>query len=217
MKLCRLFGIDVLIDSSWFLFVTILMFMESAQGGNALIMLGILLLLFLGVLIHEYAHALTARRLYGIQTRKIVLMMFGGAAFLDRMPWGGKEVVVGVVGPVSSFVLAGLAYPISLVFDPHGVVGAFAFLNFILGAFNLLPVFPMDGGRMLRGALHACGVNIILATQICLVVGLICVVTVFAIGLLSISVFTVIIFAIMMMAGFGELRMVKHICKGERI
>jgi Zn-dependent protease len=117
--------------------------------------------LFFGVLVHELAHSLVARR-KGIAINSITLMIFGGVASMEEgVPDPRAELPMALVGPVTSFVFgmvcAGLVYLVAgSVADPGmaGVLvfvfGYLGFLNVILCFFNLIPAFPMDGGRVLR-------------------------------------------------------------------
>lgn len=122
------------------------------------------LLLFSGVVLHELGHALTARR-RGVGTRDITLLPIGGVARLDRMPERPRdEIAVALAGPLVSFgiaavaggavVLSGQALDLATAFGPDGsLIQRVAGQNLMLGLFNLLPAFPMDGGRVLRAAL----------------------------------------------------------------
>ena len=133
---------------------------------------------FLAVLLHELGHALVASH-WRIDTQKIVLYPIGGGAFLERMPedpW--QEISIALAGPMVNFLLAALVAPFiwwggnanlpllfQLFLNPHGnivvfdaatweyVVVVFFILNLLLGAFNLIPAFPLDGGRVLRALL----------------------------------------------------------------
>ena len=117
------------------------------------------LVIMLSVVAHEYGHVWAAQRL-GIGTRVVMLHGFGGAAISDE-PFifhpPGTEVKVALAGPAVSVVLAGLGYLGAYLFAKVSVVGLvfsyMFFINTLLAVFNLLPIFPMDGGRVLRGLL----------------------------------------------------------------
>lgn len=168
-QLFRLFGFPVAVDLSWFVIATLLTWSlarslfpaVAPELGQAVYwILGVLgtIGLFASVILHELAHALAARR-FGLEIRGITLFIFGGVAQMDREPPHPKaEFVVAVAGPALSFVLAGAFFASSL---PLAVAGESASaLSFYLGitnaflaGFNLVPAFPLDGGRMLRALL----------------------------------------------------------------
>lgn len=163
----RPFGIDVFV-SGWFWLLPILIFATSyADGGfdSALFNTASLLAVFVCVGLHELGHALAARG-YGIPTRDITLYPIGGVARLERMPERpSAEIVIALAGPAVNVVLAavfgGLWFAGQAVLGPSGTsagwlsdfIGRLAIANVILVAFNLIPAFPMDGGRVLRAAL----------------------------------------------------------------
>src|SRR5579872_1658653 len=118
------------------------------------------LLLFTSVVVHEFAHALVARR-FGVQTRGITLFIFGGVATLENEPPTPRaEAAIAIAGPLMSGLVALVCYGLMLTVDRIGtgpVAVAFsltlayiAVANAVLALFNLVPAFPMDGGRVLR-------------------------------------------------------------------
>jgi Zn-dependent protease/CBS domain-containing protein len=113
-------------------------------------------LFFASVLAHELSHALVARR-FGIQVRDITLFIFGGAASLEgetRRP--RDEALIAAAGPLTSLVLGAALLAIgAFVLQPQleALIGWLGFINISLGLFNLIPGFPMDGGRILRALL----------------------------------------------------------------
>ena len=120
------------------------------------------------ILGHELAHAIVANRL-GLNVRAIRLYVFGGYSVIDGRASAGAEFAVSVVGPLASLLFAGLFYGASVVVGPDDIVGrslaALALMNLAIGLFNLLPGFPLDGGRMIRGILAAMGRDRVQATR----------------------------------------------------
>ena len=165
-KLIRLWGIDVYVHYTFLLLLAFVGFQSGAERGNWTAALGgvvFLLSLFLCVLLHEYGHALAARR-YGVGTRDITLLPIGGVARLERIPDEPKqELVIALAGPLVNVVIAaGLAGGMFLSDTPllsvSDIEGASFFqrlliINVSLVIFNMLPAFPMDGGRVLRAIL----------------------------------------------------------------
>ena len=160
----RLFGIPIRFHFTFIILLIWLLVLAfgKAQSGAAtsIYILG----LFGSVLIHEVSHALVARR-YGIRTLEIVMLPIGGVAKLERQPERMAEFWIAIAGPASNFVIAallfgGLALTHRLVginelaepTDAH-MLERIAAGNLLLAVFNLLPAFPMDGGRILRSLL----------------------------------------------------------------
>jgi Zn-dependent protease/predicted transcriptional regulator len=166
-KLTRLAGIDVYVHATFFLLIVWVGLsywklegtLEAVLGG-----VGFILALFACIVLHELGHALTARR-YGIRTRNITLLPIGGVAALERMPKDPKqEIAVALAGPAVNVVIAAclwlwLSVSNALVATTHFDLTGGLFLerlmwlNIVLAVFNLLPAFPMDGGRVLRAVL----------------------------------------------------------------
>ena len=131
---------------------------EQLQGSPFAWGLAVALALFLSVLVHELAHSLYALRKGG-RVRDITLIMIGGVSQISEPPKGGRqEAMMAFVGPLTSLVLGGVFYALyrvadTTLFNLRFAVFHLAYLNVVLGLFNLLPAFPMDGGRILRGVL----------------------------------------------------------------
>jgi Zn-dependent protease/predicted transcriptional regulator len=129
------------------------------QTGNTPIVIGVsaALGLFVGVLLHELGHSWTARR-YGITITSITLWIFGGMAHMEDLPedWN-VEFYVALAGPAMSVLVAAVCYALLFVVPAQPVVvfviGWLAVINLTLAIFNMLPAFPMDGGRVLRALL----------------------------------------------------------------
>lgn len=183
-KIARLAAIDVYVHATFFILIAWIGLSIWQQQANVLAVIngiGFILILFVCVVLHEFGHALTARR-YGIRTRHITLLPIGGVASLERMPDDPKqEFLVALAGPAVNVVIAlGLWLWLQL---SNGLVGAdeiaatdgpflarLMAINIMLAVFNLLPALPMDGGRVLR-AILAMRLERTRATQIAASVG----------------------------------------------
>ncbi len=149
-KLGRAAGIDVFVHWT---FMLLLAWVALSGGGLTQVLL--VIAMFGCVVLHEYGHALMARH-YGIATKHITLYPIGGVAMLERMPRNPKhEIAVALAGPA---VNVGIAFVLGLfMLGTGGLGGEFLFhllvVNMVLAAFNLLPAFPLDGGRVLRASL----------------------------------------------------------------
>jgi Zn-dependent protease/CBS domain-containing protein len=183
-KLGKFAGIDVYIHATFLLLIGWVGYshwLEHRDWGQVLTGILFILALFACVILHEYGHALTARR-YGIKTRDITLYPIGGVARLERMPEKPiEELWVALMGPAVNVVIAAglfayLFLTSSLVPLTELTVASGSFLerlmtvNISLVLFNLIPAFPMDGGRVLR-ALLAMRMDYVRATQIAANIG----------------------------------------------
>ena len=181
-RIARIAGIEVRIHFTFFLLLLFFGWMYARQGGTAAAVQGLafILILFLCVLLHEFGHALAAAR-YGIKTPDITLLPIGGVARLQRMPDRPvEELVVAIAGPLVNVVIAagiglGLGARAILTEVPVGnpqvpMLNQVMWVNIVLVLFNLIPAFPMDGGRVLR-ALLATRMNYARATNIAATIG----------------------------------------------
>src|SRR5512145_2151069 len=166
-KLGRFAGIDVFVHATFLLllaWVGYSQWLDSRDWGEVLKGILFILALFLCVVLHEYGHALTARK-YGIKTRDITLYPIGGVARLERLPDKPiEELWVALMGPAVNVVIAAglFAYlyltnslvPLTdLTVASGNILARLMAVNISLVLFNLLPAFPMDGGRVLRAIL----------------------------------------------------------------
>jgi Zn-dependent protease len=166
-KIGEFAGIGVYMHATFLLLLGWVAFVHWQDGQNlgAVISgLAFVLAIFVCVVAHEYGHALTARR-YGIRTREITLLPIGGVARLERMPDDPRqELWVALAGPAVNVVIAGvlLAWllatgglvPLAQVGVERGsFLERLMIVNLFLAGFNMLPAFPMDGGRVLRAVL----------------------------------------------------------------
>jgi Zn-dependent protease len=183
-RLGRVAGIDLYVHVTFFLLLAWVGYANYAahrQIADALRGIGFILALFVIVVLHELGHALAARY-YGIRTRDITLLPIGGVARLERMPREPKqELVVALAGPAVNVVLAAaffvgiavnrqLAPAEEMLTVGAQIVDQLFWINVTLTVFNLLPAFPMDGGRVLR-ALLAMKLTYVRATQVAARVG----------------------------------------------
>ena len=206
-------GVAIYIHATFvLLLVWIAMSHLGAGHGLAIAVQGLLLVVcvFAIIVLHELGHALVARR-FGIATRDITLYPIGGAARLERMPERpGQELLVAIAGPAVNAVLALAIYAglriagEAVSTDPLTVGAGFAvqlmWINISLGLFNLLPAFPMDGGRVLRAVLgfwlgrpRATVVAVRIARGLAIVMGIV--------GLVSSPMLAVIAMFVWMAAG----------------
>jgi len=183
-KLGEFAGIGVYLHWSFFLVPVLIAFSTLSGGGGVVAAIegvAFVLAIFGCVVLHEYGHAMMARR-YGIETRDITLYPIGGVARLDRIPDKPvQELAVALAGPAVNVVIATaltggliLAAMLGLVPSIQSVFGSFfgnlILVNVALVVFNMLPAFPMDGGRVLRSVL-AMNMNYVRATEIAATVG----------------------------------------------
>lgn len=180
LHIARIAGIDVKVHFTFFLLLAFYGLLFFGQGGAAAAVVGVVFIciIFFCVLLHEFGHALAARR-YGINTPDITLLPIGGLARLERMPdKPSEELVVAVCGPLVNVVIAGLLFPFT---SPGFSLGALdrvdsslldmiCAANVMLVLFNLIPAFPMDGGRVLRSLL-AMRLDYVRATNIAANIG----------------------------------------------
>jgi Zn-dependent protease/CBS domain-containing protein len=202
LNLGRYAGIRVQIHWTFWLLILFIIFLVYSQDGTLSDMIwstGFILSLFMCVVFHEFGHALTARR-YGIGTRSITLLPIGGVASLNEVPEDPKaEFMVAVAGPVVNIVIALILLPFVpletfLGQDPETLqqeltgISADNFMFYLFSAnvalvlFNMLPAFPLDGGRVLR-ALLSIKMGRIRATQTAATLGKFLALTFFFIGL----------------------------------
>jgi Zn-dependent protease len=164
--------------------------------------------LFASILVHELAHSLVAIR-FGGRVQSITLMLLGGVSQLARIPRRPRhEALMAAIGPATSVVLGALlfiGYRVSAAWRPDLQMALFYLsgMNVTLGIFNLIPAFPMDGGRVLRAALAA-KLSRGHATQIAAAVGKVCAVALGLLGLWSSNVLLILVAVFVYTGAQGE-------------
>lgn len=184
ISLFSLFGFKVKLDFSWFILAVLIAWSLATEvfpdyfSGLAKATywwMGIAgaLGLFVSIVFHEFCHSIVARY-YGLSMKGITLFVFGGVAEMEDEPQSPKvELLMALAGPASSVLLGGIFFvlgragkniglPLSIV----AVLGYLSWINIILAVFNLVPAFPLDGGRVLRSILWAIKHNLRWATHI---------------------------------------------------
>ncbi|MBB2201304.1 site-2 protease family protein [Gluconacetobacter tumulisoli] len=182
IPLGRVYGTVVRVHVTFLLLLLWIAVIDAGQGGLPAAGRGVLfvLLVFVCIVMHEFGHVLAARR-FGVTTPDITLLPIGGVARLSRIPeQPGQELIIALAGPAVTLVIAAVLFaatgtrPTLLAVDTggsvQGMMGRLASVNLFLLLFNLIPAFPMDGGRALR-ALLGYRMGFVRATQIAASVG----------------------------------------------
>lgn len=186
-RIGRVAGIDVYINVSWLIILVLLTFSLAidwfpatypGQLFSTYFLLGLIaaILLFISVLLHELAHSLVARK-RGLSVKNIVLFVFGGVSNIEHEPKSaGVEFQMAFVGPLTSLLIGAISYGLFLLVGGRliplaAILFYLATANIFLGVFNLLPGFPLDGGRVLRSIIWQVTGNAHKATQVATTVG----------------------------------------------
>ncbi len=160
----RPFGVPVYISPYWFLVAGLVVVfyagdLHSIRSTTVryAVAAAFVVLLYASVLVHELSHCVVARA-FGLTVRRILLYPLGGFSEIEQEPpTPGREFAVSVAGPLTSLALAGVGVGLIAAFDPGGIPRDLIFqlilANLVVGAFNLLPGLPLDGGRILRAGL----------------------------------------------------------------
>lgn len=237
LNLGQVFRIDIKIHWTFFLIFVWVVLVELQQGGSLdsiLFNAAFILVIFLCVVLHELGHSLMARR-FGVATKKITLLPIGGVASLEKIPEEPyQELLVAIAGPLVNVFIATLLYFLVPVHDVLELqltdmieelnqltMGNFLFYLFLANAglvvFNLIPAFPMDGGRVLR-ALLAMKMGRVKATAIASGIGQFIAVIFLFLGLFY-NIFLIFIALFVFLGAYGENRMVQHsaLLKGHKV
>lgn len=187
LRIGRIAGIDIFIHVSW-LIIIVLLTWSLATGWFATLYPGwstvtywvvsliAALFLFLAVLVHELAHSLVARA-RGLSVKNITLYIFGGVSNIEREPQTpGVEFQMAFAGPLTSLLIGGIAYLLLLALGRNtsplaAILGYLAIMNVLLGIFNLIPGFPLDGGRVLRSIVWKVSGSLRTGTRVTTIVG----------------------------------------------
>jgi Zn-dependent protease/CBS domain-containing protein len=226
-KIGRVAGIDVKVHWTFFLLLAFFAFLGYQTSGSlvgALTETVTIVALFFCVLLHEFGHSLVAQR-FGLEIHSITLLPLGGVSKLESLPEKpADEVKITLAGPLVNVVLAPILFGVGLLFGavPRvpgdlfmsiGSVGQFFFylgyLNVVLAVFNLLPAFPLDGGRILR-ALLASRLGAVRATDISSAVGQLFAVAFFLVGLLGGNFLLALVAVFIYFGATGEAQMVRQ-------
>ena len=229
LNLGSVFGIQIKVHWTFIFLILWIVFSELKRGGNTasiLFNVALVFAVFVCVVLHELGHALMAKR-FKIDTKKITLLPIGGMASLDRMPESPKqELLVTLAGPLVNVIIALLLYfaiPVQELMhanftETFEILSSFTIQNFLfylyivniaLVVFNLIPAFPMDGGRILR-ALLAIRMNRGKATQIASTTGQFIAVLFLLVGLLY-NPFLIFIALVIFLGAYGENQIVQHL------
>jgi Zn-dependent protease/predicted transcriptional regulator len=215
----KLFGIPIRMHLTFLLLLFFVGVSGSKYGGPTGTLFGIIsiLLIFLCVVLHEIGHSLVARH-YGIVVRDIILLPIGGVSEMEEIPQDPKqEISISIVGPLVSFSLAVIFCILSVgtgqrigfgqlsIFKGNMIANLF-WINLVLGIFNLLPAFPMDGGRVLRGIL-ATRIDSVRATKVAVGVGQVFAILLFFFGIFF-NLWLALIAIFIYLGAEGEERMV---------
>jgi len=184
-KIGRLAGIDLAVHPSWLVIAFLLTFSLAdaffprllpgwSTGQYWLLALGTAFLFFASVLAHEFSHAIVARRL-GLKVAGITLFIFGGATTIETDSRSARdEALIALAGPIMSLVIGAALLGIGALMpqpEVRAIVGWLGVINVVLGAFNLVPGYPMDGGRVLRAILWRVRGDPLAATRQAAIVG----------------------------------------------
>ncbi|MDI1248263.1 MAG: site-2 protease family protein [Lacunisphaera sp.] len=217
INLFKVFGIQLAVHASFVLLLAYYGYEGWVEGGlpGLLWSVGLISLFFVCVILHELGHSLTARR-YGVRTARILLLPIGGMAELEQIPRKpSAELLITVAGPAVNFVLVALLLPFAwhgifseeevALYSPAGLAIQLCIANLIMGVFNLVPVFPMDGGRIFR-ALLAIRLPYVRATYWAVMVGRVLAVLLAVWALYKDNYMLAVLFMFIFFAGTAEYR-----------
>jgi Zn-dependent protease len=198
-RIGTLFGFPIEVNLSFLILLGVVLIWFGGLLG-----VSIVLLAFGSVLLHELGHALVARHL-GVPISGIELHFFGGAAKMTDQPrTAGDEIAIAAAGPAVSFALGGLGLVLGAL-TGVGLLALLGWLNLIIGAFNLIPALPMDGGRILR-ALLTRKMSFVRATEISVFIARGFAILLGVYGLFTLQLYLVMLAVVLWLMGASELR-----------
>ncbi|MFN2184055.1 MAG: site-2 protease family protein, partial [Anaerolineae bacterium] len=176
----RIIGIPIRLHASWFLIALLITwslavgyFPQANPGWSSLtywlVSASAALLFFASVLLHELGHSVLALR-EGVPVKSITLFIFGGVAEIGREPpTAGAEFRIAIAGPLTSLGLAAIFGGLGALLADYATVAAplayLGWINLLLAAFNMIPGFPLDGGRVLRAILWQLNGSLVTSTR----------------------------------------------------
>jgi Zn-dependent protease len=187
LRIGRIAGIDIYINISWLIILVLLTYSLAIdwfpatypdQSSSVYLALGLIaaILLFVSVLLHELSHSLVAR-VRGLPVKSIILFIFGGVSNIEQEPKSaGVEFQMAFVGPLASLLIGAISYGLFRLLGAAGgpltaILMYLAIANTMLGVFNLIPGFPLDGGRVLRSIVWKITGSASRATRVATTVG----------------------------------------------
>jgi Zn-dependent protease/predicted transcriptional regulator len=196
LSLGKLFGIKLFVHWTFSILILWIIIANVTMGqsiGQVLMAIAFILTVFLCVTLHELGHALTAKR-FNINTKNIMLLPIGGVASIEKMPENPRqEFLIAIAGPLVNVLIAAVLFVVQWITTgvvdftgsfTGGFLSSLLSINIILAVFNLIPAFPMDGGRILR-ALLAMQIGRVRATRSAALIG-----QFIAIGFVFLGLFT---------------------------
>lgn len=192
-------GVEIRIDPSWSIIAVLVgysfyvllsfEFADLGSGPTVLLAVAMAVVFFGSVLVHELAHSFMAKT-RGVEVQGITLFLFGGATHADLETENpGDELVISIVGPITSGAIALVLWGVSVLTSPGPIgfaAGWLGWVNLALGLFNLVPGFPLDGGRVLRSLVWRSTGDLIRATRIAARAGQIVGWTIMGLGVLQV-------------------------------
>ncbi len=222
-RVAKLFNIDIRLHLTFFILPVLvsLVYYHQYGFGVGLRAFCLVIFVFLCVLGHELCHSLMAKR-YGIAVPEITLYLIGGVASMHRIPrQPKKEFMISIVGPLFNFLLALLSYwPLYFLIGNEklhnpsldswsGTLANLFWINSVLGLFNLIPAFPMDGGRIFRSVL-AFRLDYLQATRISVYLGRVFAIIFFLLGIRKRHVMLIFIAFFVYASASDEFRSIKR-------